>query len=144
MAAAEAGAPCPSNPALRDLAGLGRESEVTTVLRVLRARGAIAVEWRAPAPGARRIAIVGRGVRTGWSRHGPQRGGHQAIPADGAKAMGLALGPNRRFADVTRAEARAIAARSPADRGPPRSPQGSSPVACALADLRGNPEFDEE
>ena len=142
VALAGSGAPCPSNRDLCRLSGLNREAQVTTVLGVLRDKAIIAVEWSGPMTGARRILILGTGIRTDWSRHGPRAGEGAAIPADGTRALGMALGPYRRFSDVTRAEARIIARHSPADRGLPRRQRTESEIGCALADLRGNPEFD--
>ncbi len=143
LAAAQAGLPCPSNREFCRLLGVGREANVTTVLGVLRRRGLIAVEWSALRAGARRVVIPDRGIRTGWSRRGPVLADEEPrLAADDGIAMGAALGPNRRFADVTRAEAQAIAGRSPWSRALPERPQTASPTMCPLADLRENPEFD--
>jgi hypothetical protein len=132
-AAAKGGEPCPSNLELCRRAGIGRASKVTTLLGLLRGQGRIAVERTAPGR-ARRIGVVSLGAWTEWSR-----------PAAGyaGAAMGAALA-GRRFADVTRAEARGIARRSPRDAPLPRLGPDASPIGCALADLRGNPEFDPE
>lgn len=143
LAAAEAGLPCPSNREFCRLLGIGREANVTTALGVLRRRGLIAVEWSALQAGARRVVIADRGIRTGWSRRGPVLADEEPrLAADDGVAMGAALGPHRRFADVTRAEAQAIARRSPGSRPLPKRPQTASPTMCPLADLRENPEFD--
>ena len=143
LAAAEAGLPCPSNREFCRLLGIGREANVTTALGVLRRRGLIAVEWSALQAGARRVVIADRGIRTGWSRRGPVLADEEPrLAADDGIAMGAALGPHRRFADVTRAEAQAIARRSPWSRALPKRPQTASPTMCPLADLRENPEFD--
>lgn len=139
---ADAGAPCPSNRDLCQASSLGREAEVTTLLGILRDKELIAVEWSGQKTGARRILILGTGMRTDWSLHGPRAADDTVLPANGTKAMGLALGPHRRFTDVTRVEARAISRNSPPDCKLRRPQRAESEIGCALAGLRGNPEFD--
>ncbi len=114
---------------------------MTTALGVLREKGLIEIERTASLNGARRVLIMDLGVFTDWSLNGPRVAGAVIVPRDGSAAMGKALG-GRRFEDVTATEARAIARRSPRDGKLPSPPRTASPIACPLADLRGNPEFD--
>jgi hypothetical protein len=132
-AAAKGREPCPGNLELCRRAGIGRASKVTTLLGLLRGQGRIAVE-RTGSGRARRIGVVSLGAWTDWSR---------PVAGYAGVAMEAALA-GRRFADVTRTEARRIGRNSPRSAPLPRAVPDASPIGCALADLRGNPEFDPE
>lgn len=137
--AAAAGHPCPSNRELCDALGIAPEARISRILAVLRGRRLIDIEWTTPAHGARRVVIRAAGTMTGWSRHGPLPGVADAPipPRDGMKAWARALKrAGGRFENVTRAEARRIAADTPADPGLPEKPAPSSYMSSPLGALQ--------
>jgi len=144
-AAAETQAPCPSNRALAAGAGLAHEARVTRVLKLLRRRRLIAVEWTAPDHGARRVVIHATGRATGWSVSGPCAGDAAVPAARGVAAFARALRRSGgRFGNVTAAEARRIANDTPLDRGLPARPPTSSYLSTGLAGVvRSSPDEDE-
>jgi hypothetical protein len=146
--AAEAGQACPSNRALCDELGIATEARVTRILATLRGRRLIDIEWTRPAHGARRVVIRATGTMTGWSRLGPAPADtlDPPLPRDGMRALARALKRSGgRFHDVTLAEARRIAADTPADPGMPAQPAPSSYMSSPLGALqRAEPDENDE
>jgi hypothetical protein len=141
--AAAAGQACPSNRELCDALGIAPEARISRILALLRGRRLIDIEWTSPAHGARRVVIRAAGTMTGWSRHGPVLGplpgdaDAPVVPRDGMKAWAKALKrAGGRFENVTRSEARRIAADTPADPGLPAKPAPSSYMSSPLGALQ--------
>ena len=141
--AAAAGQACPSNRDLCAAFGIAPEARITRILATLRRRRLIDIEWTSPAHGARRVVIRATGTMTGWSRHGPVPGPPPGdadapiLPRDGMKSWAKALKRSGgRFRDITRAEARRIAADTPPDPGMPDKPAPGSYMSSPLGTLQ--------